>query len=53
MWEMACNMPEASDVRLQINIYLKKKKKQEERKKRYQNTKCIKETKRIIGVAIR
>jgi hypothetical protein len=33
MWEMACNMPEASDVRLQINIYLKKKKnKKKERK---------------------
>jgi hypothetical protein len=33
MWEMACNMPEASDVRLQINIYLKKKKKKTRRKK--------------------
>jgi hypothetical protein len=34
MWEMACNMPEASDVRLQINIYLKKKKKTRRKKEK-------------------
>jgi len=33
MWEMACNMPEASDVRLQINIYLKKKKTRRKKEK--------------------